>query len=159
MLVSDTTGIAMDQIDFVFGDTDLVPIGGGTGGSRSLQAGGSAVKLAADEVVELGRLRAAEALEASVDDIVLDRAVGAFHVAGTPSLRRSWADVACSSPDGLAAETNQRRVASGPGGRKPRPALTGPEWPPPEQAGRTQSDQRKQERRGGHYQRVLNHER
>jgi carbon-monoxide dehydrogenase large subunit len=106
MLVSDTTGIAMDQIDFVFGDTDLVPIGGGTGGSRSLQAGGSAVKLAADEVVGLGRLRAAEALEASVDDIVLDRAVGAFHVAGTPSLRRSWADVACSSPDGLAAETN-----------------------------------------------------
>jgi carbon-monoxide dehydrogenase large subunit len=106
MLVSDSTGIAMDQIDFVFGDTDLVPVGGGTGGSRSLQAGGSAVRLAADDVIELGRQRAAEALEANLDDIVLDRSLGAFHVAGTPTLQRTWADVAASSPEPLVAETN-----------------------------------------------------
>jgi carbon-monoxide dehydrogenase large subunit len=106
MLVNHATGIAMDEIDFVFGDTDLVPVGGGTGGSRSLQAGGSAVKLAADEVVRLARLRAAEVLEASVDDIVLDRAAAAFHVAGTPSVRRGWAELAVASPDPLIAETN-----------------------------------------------------
>ncbi len=106
MLVNHSTGIAMDQIDFVYGDTDLVPVGGGTGGSRSLQAGGSAIKLAADDVVEVARSRAAEALEANVDDIVLDRSFGAFHVAGSPTLRRSWADVAASSPDPLIAETN-----------------------------------------------------
>lgn len=106
MLVNHSTGIAMDQIDFVYGDTDLVPVGGGTGGSRSLQAGGSAIKLAADDVVELARLRAAEALEANIDDIVLDQSLGAFHVAGTPSVRRSWAEVAGSSPEPLMAETN-----------------------------------------------------
>jgi aerobic carbon-monoxide dehydrogenase large subunit len=57
-------------------------------------------------VIELGRQRAAEALEANVDDIVLDRSLGAFHVAGTPTLQRSWADVAASSPEPLIAETN-----------------------------------------------------
>jgi carbon-monoxide dehydrogenase large subunit len=106
MLVNHATGIPMDDIDFVFGDTDLVPVGGGTGGSRSLQAGGSAVKVAADEVVRLARLRAAEVLEASVDDIVLDRAAAAFHVAGTPSVRRSWAELAVASSDALMAEAN-----------------------------------------------------
>jgi len=106
MLVHESTGIDMDQIDFIYGDTDLVPVGGGTGGSRSLQTGGSAVKLAADEVVAMARLRAAEALEANADDIVLDRSIGAFHVAGTPSLRTTWAELAGSGADPLVAETN-----------------------------------------------------
>ncbi len=43
MLVHDQTGIPIDRIRLVDGDTDLVPRGGGTGGSRSLQLGGSAV--------------------------------------------------------------------------------------------------------------------
>lgn len=43
MLVSDRLGIPMDDITFVQSDTALVPRGGGTGGSRSLQIGGSAV--------------------------------------------------------------------------------------------------------------------
>jgi carbon-monoxide dehydrogenase large subunit len=44
MIVSETTGIPMDKIEFRFGDTDDVDRGGGTGGSRSLQVGGSAAK-------------------------------------------------------------------------------------------------------------------
>ena len=40
MLASDETGIPMDKITLVWGDTDLVPEGGGTMGSRSLQHGG-----------------------------------------------------------------------------------------------------------------------
>ena len=94
MIASDITGIAMDRIRFVYGDTDLVPRGGGTGGSRSLQAGGSAVKVASEALVDRARVLAAEQLEANVDDIVLDRNAGTFHVAGTPSLSRSWADLA-----------------------------------------------------------------
>ena len=43
MLVSARTGIPVDRITLVDGDTDRVPQGGGTGGSRSLQLGGSAV--------------------------------------------------------------------------------------------------------------------
>ena len=44
MLASDNLGIPMDQIRVVHGDTDLVPEGEGTMGSRSLQLGGSAVQ-------------------------------------------------------------------------------------------------------------------
>ena len=45
----------MDKIDVVHGDTDLVPVGGGTMGSRSLQHGGAAVHEAADALVEKAR--------------------------------------------------------------------------------------------------------
>ena len=52
MLVSAQTGIPIDRITLIDGDTDLVPQGGGTGGSRSLQIGGSAVHTATGLVVE-----------------------------------------------------------------------------------------------------------
>jgi carbon-monoxide dehydrogenase large subunit len=96
MLASDATGIPFDRIEVRHGDTDDVPRGNGTGGSRSLQAGGSAVQGAADELVRVARDLAAELLEANVDDIVLDRDAGAFHVAGTPAISRSWADLAAA---------------------------------------------------------------
>jgi carbon-monoxide dehydrogenase large subunit len=93
MLASDLTGIPMDAIDVVAGDTDRVAQGAGTMGSRSLQLGGSAVWTATGEVVDKARKVAAELLEANVDDIELDLDRGVFHVAGTPSLTKSWAEV------------------------------------------------------------------
>jgi aerobic carbon-monoxide dehydrogenase large subunit len=39
MLASDELGIPVDKITLKWGDTDLIPEGGGTGGSRSLQQG------------------------------------------------------------------------------------------------------------------------
>ena len=93
MLVSDATGIPFERIDFRFGDTDDIERGGGTGGSRSLQVGGSAVKLATDAVIEKARERAAELLEAAVEDIVIDTVRGAFHVAGSPAPSRTWAEL------------------------------------------------------------------
>ncbi|MTA68307.1 MAG: molybdopterin-dependent oxidoreductase, partial [Actinobacteria bacterium] len=51
MLVQEQTGIPMDKIELVWGDTDLVPIGTGTMGSRSLQQGGNAVFAVAGELV------------------------------------------------------------------------------------------------------------
>ena len=63
------------------GDTDLIPRGAGTMGSRSLQTGGVAVYQAAGELVELAKQRAADLLEANVDDLeVVD---GAVTVRGT----------------------------------------------------------------------------
>jgi aerobic carbon-monoxide dehydrogenase large subunit len=102
MIVSDATGIPISSIDLVFGDTDAVPRGGGTGGSRSLQAGGPAVGMATAQLIELARQRAAEVLEANPDDVILDRAVvgGAFHVVGTPTVTVSWAELAAATGDG-----------------------------------------------------------
>ena len=69
MLASEHLGIPIDRITVKHGDTDLVPRGGGTMGSRSLQTGGVAVYQAAGELVELAKQRAADLLEASVDDL------------------------------------------------------------------------------------------
>ncbi len=96
MLVSELTGLPLDAIDVIYGDTDLVPSGEVTGGSRSLQVAGSAVFDAAGKLVDLARERAAELLEASVDDLVLDADTGRFHVAGTPAVSVDWAAVADS---------------------------------------------------------------
>ena len=111
MIASAQTGIPIDKITLVWGDTDLVPAGGGTMGSRSLQQGGAAVDKASAELVEQARKLAASLLEANESDIVLDVETGSFHVAGTPAMSKSWADLAVAArghaefPDGLTHET------------------------------------------------------
>ncbi len=97
MLAHEQTGIPMDKIDVVWGDTDLVPEGGGTMGSRSLQHGGAAVWNAAIELVDKARTLAAKLLEADAADVVLDKDQGAFHVSGTPSIAKSWAELAVAA--------------------------------------------------------------
>lgn len=93
-LAADLTGIPFERIDVRHGDTDEVARGGGTGGSRSLQAGGSAVWQATEALIETAREKAATMLEANPADIVLDTDAGAFAVTGTPASATSWADVA-----------------------------------------------------------------
>ena len=106
MIVSHVTGIPIDRIEFRFGDTDDVDHGGGTGGSRSLQVGGTAAKLAAEAVIDKARELAANLLEAAPEDIVLDTARGVFHVQGSPQPVRSWADLASETQVPLAAEVD-----------------------------------------------------
>jgi aerobic carbon-monoxide dehydrogenase large subunit len=99
MLVSDETGIDLDDITVVFGDTDIVPLGGLTAGSRSAQIGGTNVWRAARDVVEQGRRLAADLLEADPADVVLDKDQGRLHVAGTPSVGFSWAEISARAPE------------------------------------------------------------
>ena len=93
MLVSDRLGIPMESIKFVQSDTAVVPRGGGTGGSRSLQLGGSAVYAAAAKVLERATALAAELLEASEDDIEVADS-GGLGVAGVPDRTVGWARLA-----------------------------------------------------------------
>jgi carbon-monoxide dehydrogenase large subunit len=108
MLAHEQTGIPMDKIDLVWGNTDLVPQGEGTMGSRSLQQGGNAVFLAAGDLVDKARSIAARMLEADPADVVLDKDSASFHVSGTPSIAKTWADLAVAAkgdpelPEGLA---------------------------------------------------------
>jgi aerobic carbon-monoxide dehydrogenase large subunit len=93
MIVNDQLGIPLDKIHFVQSDTAEVPRGSGTGGSRSLQLGGTAVQHAAVAVLERAKRLAATALEANVEDIVVhdDGKVG---VAGVPASALSWSELA-----------------------------------------------------------------
>jgi carbon-monoxide dehydrogenase large subunit len=112
MLASEQLGIPMERIEVIHGDTDLVPVGQGTMATRSLQLGGSAVHQASVELVELARQKAADLLEANPDDIVLDKVDGRFHVAGTPSAGRSWAEIAEQTDAPLVVDTTFQAASS-----------------------------------------------
>ncbi|MFM9111782.1 MAG: xanthine dehydrogenase family protein molybdopterin-binding subunit, partial [Actinomycetota bacterium] len=113
MLTSEQTGIPMENVELVWGDTDLVPSGGGTMGSRSLQQGGVAVFKVAGQVVDKAKAVAARLLEANEEDIVLDRDRGAFHVAGTPAVAKTWAELAVAAKaDGGLRHEEMHSVAS-----------------------------------------------
>jgi len=86
MLASDELGIPVDKITVKWGDTDLIPEGGGTGGSRSLQQGGAAVQQASRELIDVARQRAADALEANPADLAFDAGSSAFAVTGDPDV-------------------------------------------------------------------------
>ena len=102
-IASEQLGIGWEQITVVQSDTDLVPRGNGTYGSRSLQLGGSAIDRAAAAVVDQARQVAAEHLEANVDDIAVYHEEG-LGVAGSPDTVLSWSRLAELSPEPLAAE-------------------------------------------------------
>ncbi len=104
-IVADDLGVPMDDVSIVFGDTQLVPRGMDTYGSRSLAVGGVAVHRACDKIVEKAKKIAAHELEVSEDD--LDYANGTFSVRGAPDQARTVAALAFSAwtahnlPDGL----------------------------------------------------------
>jgi|TARA_B100001750_G_scaffold32944_1_gene22816 carbon-monoxide dehydrogenase large subunit len=95
MIVNDVLGIPMDEVNHVDADTEEVARGAGTLGSRSLQAGGSAIYEASQVVLEKGKQLAASLLEASAEDIVVGE--GALQVAGVPAKSISWADLASAA--------------------------------------------------------------
>ncbi len=94
MLVSAQTGIPVEDIALVDGDTDRIPEGGGTGGSRSMQLGGSAVNQATEALVDAARSLAARLLEADEADIVVDTSTGTLGVQGVPARGLPWSELA-----------------------------------------------------------------
>jgi len=80
-LVCDKLGLRPEDVHYVWGDTEKVAFGHGTGGSRSATLGGSAVLMATDKVIAKARKIAAHRLEAAEEDIEFSE--GTFSVAGT----------------------------------------------------------------------------
>ncbi len=80
-VVSAKLGIPFGKIRLMQTDSDALPMGNGTGGSKSIMASGNAFNEAADLVIEKARAAAADVLEAAVGDIeFID---GQLTVAGT----------------------------------------------------------------------------
>jgi carbon-monoxide dehydrogenase large subunit len=80
-IAADAFGLPIDQVTVKQGDTDLIPTGNGTGGSRSVPIGGSAVRDNVIKMIEAGKALAADLLEAAAVDI--DFTAGKFVIAGT----------------------------------------------------------------------------
>ena len=100
-IVADRVGADPSRIKVVWGDTDAIPNGMGTAGSRSIAVGGEAAATAADRVVERARQVVAELFEASPDDIELRD--GRFVIKGSPKRSMTLTEVARAAyiPDEL----------------------------------------------------------
>jgi len=115
-------GIAVEDVEVVYGDTAVVPYGNGTWASRSTVYCGGAAVLAAREVRAKALTLAAEMLEANPDD--LEIAGGVISVRGTPSWTVAFREVARRAhhephllPEGLepGLESTRRYSAPDPG--------------------------------------------
>ena len=95
--------IPMEQITVKQGDTDLIPTGFGTGGSRSVPIGGSAIMQNSIKMIEQGKALAADLLEAAAVDVEFTG--GKFQIAGT--------DRAVSLGDVIATSYNDAKRSVG----------------------------------------------
>ncbi|MCW5802991.1 MAG: xanthine dehydrogenase family protein [Deltaproteobacteria bacterium] len=80
-IISEKLGVPVENVEVVHGDTDRIPFGMGTYGSRSAAVGGSAIVKAIDKIVEKGKKIAAHLLEASAADV--EFVDGKYRVVGT----------------------------------------------------------------------------
>src|ERR1043165_9744660 len=80
-VLSEKLGVPFERIRLHQGDSDELTAGGGTGGSRSMYASGTAIVEGADEVIQRGKQIAGFVLEASAGDIEFKS--GRFTIAGT----------------------------------------------------------------------------
>ena len=80
-LVSEQIGVDLENVEISHGDTDQIPFGMGTYGSRSLAVGGSAIVKALDKIIDKSKKIAAHMMEAAEGDIEFEN--GTFKVAGT----------------------------------------------------------------------------
>jgi carbon-monoxide dehydrogenase large subunit len=108
MIVAERLGLPVESVTVRKGDTDEVPRGTGTYGSKSTQIGGVVAGLAAEDVGERARNLAADLLEVGVDDLVFDG--GRFQVAGAPARGLSWPELASrAEADGRLGELRVER--------------------------------------------------
>ena len=83
-IVADHLDVAPTQVRLEQGDTDRLPTGGGTGGSRSIPVGAVMVTRASEALAEQLKTLAADRLEASTGDLEFDN--GTVRVVGTDRL-------------------------------------------------------------------------
>jgi aerobic carbon-monoxide dehydrogenase large subunit len=80
-LVAEWLGVDMGQVRLLTGDTDVSPIGGGTHSGRSMRMAAPVMNVACLQIIEKGRQKASEKLEAAAADIEFEK--GRFTVKGT----------------------------------------------------------------------------
>jgi carbon-monoxide dehydrogenase large subunit len=97
-IAADELGVSPERIVVHHGDTASTPTGIGTFGSRSAAVGGSAVKLAAQDVRAKAVRIAAHLMEAAPDDVSLGD--GKWTVQGAPQKSIGLSDIAAAAYGG-----------------------------------------------------------
>jgi carbon-monoxide dehydrogenase large subunit len=121
-VLSARLGIPFEKINLLQGDSDELLAGGGTGGSKSLMASGTAIVEGAEKVREAGQKIAAHVLEAAEADIEFEivRGGGRFRIAGTDrsigimELAEQIRSGAVTLPAGVPQTLSVSHVAEGP---------------------------------------------
>jgi len=80
-VVSEWLGVPFEAVEMHTGDTDRLPVGGGTHSDRSIRMGGKVMVDASDQIIAKGKAIASHLLEAAEADV--EFAAGRFTVAGT----------------------------------------------------------------------------
>ncbi|MEM4290506.1 MAG: molybdopterin cofactor-binding domain-containing protein [Nitrososphaerota archaeon] len=101
-IVADKLGIPIEDVDVVHGDTDLVPFGLGTYGSRTTPVAGGAIAIACDRIIEKGRRIAAHLLEVREEDVVFE--AGRYYVKELPERQKRIQEVALAAYTAGASE-------------------------------------------------------
>jgi carbon-monoxide dehydrogenase large subunit len=119
-LVTEWLGVPFDCVNLMQGDTDLVPVGGGSHSGRSMRLAGIVIGKASDAIIARGKRIAAHVLEAAEHDIEFaggtftvkgtDRSIGIFEVAREALVR---GDLASDVSGPLAAECDHTVEAGG----------------------------------------------
>ncbi|MDQ7025137.1 MAG: molybdopterin-dependent oxidoreductase [Anaerolineae bacterium] len=94
-IFSDGTGIPMDDIEVVHGDTNTTPMGWGTYGSRNAAVGGAALAGAITKFKDKAKVMAAHMLEAAVEDIEYED--GQLYVKGSPDNAKAIQEIVLMS--------------------------------------------------------------
>lgn len=81
-ILNENLGLDWERISLAAGDSDALPLGGGTGGSRSTIMASRVIRLAAEDIVAKCRDSAADELEVAPEDLEFLPGEGAFGVAG-----------------------------------------------------------------------------
>jgi carbon-monoxide dehydrogenase large subunit len=116
-VLHQTLGIPFEKIRLMQTDSDRLPTGGGSGGSKSLMHTGTALVEASAKIIDQGKIIASHVLEASTGDIEFkngnfviagtDRAIGIMELAA--KLRSG-----INLPDGVPTSLDINHVSDGP---------------------------------------------
>jgi carbon-monoxide dehydrogenase large subunit len=94
-IAAEELGVPFEDVEVIHGDTDRIPFGMGTYGSRTTPVAGGAIAIACRKIREKCKKIAAHLLEAREEDIVFD--AGKFFVKGSPQSARTVAQIAYAS--------------------------------------------------------------
>ena len=95
-ILCEYLGVEPNKMTIIQGDSDLIAFGSGTGGSRSVPVGGSAIRIASQNIIEETKSLAAKKL--NIDENLLEYKEGLFSAEGT-NLTISLEDIAKESEE------------------------------------------------------------